>query len=159
MSLEYDKRAKDYTPIILYNVPKKPTVIPIAESIKIFHDLHNKVRKQAFVQRLSRSAELSFLAQQHTYSMSHNNTLEHTKNLGERAIDIDYNWKTIGENVAYHTWTGNAYITARQLFRGLMNSPGHRKNILNPLYENVGYGFAIGNDGLAYCTMIFGKRQ
>lgn len=43
-------------------------------------------------------------------------------------------WSCVGENLA----TG--YVSAEETHRGLMNSPSHRKNILNRRYTLVGIG-------------------
>jgi len=47
-----------------------------------------------------------------------------------------YNYKTAGENLAY------GYLTSADAVAGWMNSPGHRANILNTNYTEVGFGFA-----------------
>jgi uncharacterized protein YkwD len=44
-----------------------------------------------------------------------------------------------GENIAYGHQSGNA------VFNGWMNSEGHRANILNPRYTQMGIGYASGN--------------
>ncbi len=45
-----------------------------------------------------------------------------------------YSYQTVGENLAYGFSTSNATIT------GWMNSAGHRANILNTNYQEVGFG-------------------
>jgi len=47
-----------------------------------------------------------------------------------------YNYQTAGENLAYGFDTSDAAIT------GWMNSPGHRANILNTTYTEVGFATA-----------------
>jgi uncharacterized protein YkwD len=44
-----------------------------------------------------------------------------------------------GENIAY------GYPSAAAVFDGWMNSEGHRANILNPAYTQMGIGYAAGN--------------
>jgi uncharacterized protein YkwD len=39
---------------------------------------------------------------------------------------------------------------------GWMNSPGHRKNILNPQLENIGIGSATNDNGSIFWTQDFG---
>jgi uncharacterized protein YkwD len=38
-----------------------------------------------------------------------------------------------------------------------MNSPGHRHNILNCRYRNVGIGLAYNSRGVPYWTQDFGS--
>jgi uncharacterized protein YkwD len=43
---------------------------------------------------------------------------------------------TVGENVAM------GYCTAGSLVQGWLDSPGHRHNIMNPLFRKMGIGIA-----------------
>ncbi|BCN30128.1 CAP domain-containing protein [Anaeromicropila herbilytica] len=62
----------------------------------------------------------------------------------------DYNIKysTAGENIAYGQPTPQAVVTA------WMNSPGHRANIMNGSFGNVGIGTYVKN-GTIYWTQLF----
>src|SRR5215208_524352 len=55
----------------------------------------------------------------------------------------------LGENLA---WGTGILSTPASILQAWMNSPGHRENILNPDYSEIGVGVAIGNpaqpDGL-----------
>ena len=51
-----------------------------------------------------------------------------------------YNYQKAGENLAYGFTTSNDTVI------GWMNSPGHRANILDTAYKEVGFGFANGSD-------------
>ena len=44
--------------------------------------------------------------------------------------------------------------TALKLIKGWMNSPGHRENILNPKFSQIGIGIVI-KKGYVYATQIF----
>ncbi|MBD2773011.1 hypothetical protein ICL16_13245 [Iningainema sp. BLCCT55] len=59
-----------------------------------------------------------------------------------------YNFRQAGENVA------SGYSSAQDVMRGWMNSTGHRANILNPNYREIGIGYARGNQ--PYWTQTFG---
>jgi hypothetical protein len=52
-----------------------------------------------------------------------------------------------GENIAWVSLRGpEGYMDEVQLMhQNLMNSPGHRDNILNPAFEEIGIGIEIGN--------------
>jgi uncharacterized protein YkwD len=48
----------------------------------------------------------------------------------------------VGENLA---WGTGALATPVSIMQAWMNSPGHRANILNPSYREIGVGVAAGN--------------
>lgn len=56
-----------------------------------------------------------------------------------------------GENVA----AGQS--SEDEVTRDWMNSLGHRRNILNSNYTKVGFGRAVGNNGVVYWTTQFGQ--
>jgi uncharacterized protein YkwD len=65
----------------------------------------------------------------------------------ERAgyIKADRGWR-IGENLA---WGTGALATPGSIMQAWMNSPGHRENILNPAYREIGIGVVAGNPASA----------
>lgn len=56
-----------------------------------------------------------------------------------------------GENIAMGQTTPEAVMN------GWMNSPGHRSNILNPTYTELGVGLAKDSSGRCYWTQMFIK--
>ena len=56
-----------------------------------------------------------------------------------------------GENVAY------GYATADSVMAAWMNSAGHRANILNPHYRDLGVGCAYSASRVPYWTQDFGS--
>jgi uncharacterized protein YkwD len=69
-------------------------------------------------------------------------------------IREDRAWR-VGENLA---WGTGALATPAAIMQAWMNSPGHRDNILNPHYREMGVGVALGNpsrsdgSGATYAT-------
>ena len=59
--------------------------------------------------------------------------------------DVSGTWRT-GENLAVQTIRGaeGLYDDVRDLHQSLMNSPGHRANILNASYTHIGIGIDTG---------------
>lgn len=58
-----------------------------------------------------------------------------------------------------HTWGENiaaGYRTAQAVMNAWMNSPGHRANILNPAFKDIGIGVAQGGTYGIYWTQDFG---
>lgn len=53
-------------------------------------------------------------------------------------VATGYSYQTAGENLAY------GFNTASDTITGWMNSPGHRANILNTSFSEVGFGIANG---------------
>ncbi len=66
---------------------------------------------------------------------------------GTRMTNAGYGWWTWGENVAYGQADCAAVVAA------WMASDGHRANILNPAFTNIGVAVAIGANGYLYWTM------
>jgi uncharacterized protein YkwD len=60
-----------------------------------------------------------------------------------KSFGISY--KSAGENIA------RGYTTPKAVVDGWMNSPGHRANILNSSFTEIGVGYASGN----YWTQMF----
>jgi uncharacterized protein YkwD len=70
---------------------------------------------------------------------------------GERVTASGYRWSTYGENIAKGQQTPEAVMTS------WMNSPGHRANILNCAFEEIGVGIHDGGGG-PYWTQNFGAK-
>ena len=70
-----------------------------------------------------------------------------------RASDAGYTgWTGLAENIAGGNLTPEAVVAA------WMTSPGHRANILNPAFTEVGVGRATGGRYGVYWTQVFGAR-
>ncbi len=69
-----------------------------------------------------------------------------------------YNYQSAGENLAY------GFTTAQGLMTGWMNSPPHRKNILDSSYQNVGFGIVnssnyMGQGPSTLVVAMYGQPQ
>ena len=69
--------------------------------------------------------------------------------------------RSYGENIA---WGGSHLGTPKAIVRAWMRSPGHRHNILNPDFREIGIGFSRGtppNPGASGSTITtdFGMRK
>ena len=67
---------------------------------------------------------------------------------GTRIGRAGYSAGTWGENVAA------GYGSASSVVDGWMNSSGHRANILNGAFTQIGVAVAYSADGTAYWTMV-----
>ena len=93
-------------------------------------------------------ASLQKIARLHSEDMFIRGYFSHyspeNETVAERAMKNDVNYMVIGENLAYAPDLELAH-------EGLMNSPGHRANILSPEFEKVGIGIM---DGGVYGLMV-----
>lgn len=119
----------------------------------------NRVRHNKRLARLSFSEDLlpvargysRRMAEQHFFS--HNDPEGHT--VRERVDAADIKWRIVGENLAY----SNGYLNpVMASVSGWMESPGHRRNILEPEYNVTAIGAWIAPDGTVYFTEIFVKQ-
>ena len=132
-------------------VPQPPE--PDADFVLALIDLHNKQRKAAGLWPLTLDKRLSDAARKHADWMAKTGTFSHTgqdgSTAGQRIAKAGYSWQSCGENIAAGHPTPGAVVD------GWMKSPGHRDNILNGNYVNVGFGLA--GLGTKYWVADFGR--
>lgn len=119
---------------------------------------HNRQRTLNLLPILTINSILQSLAQRQARYMATYDIFAHTVNLGQKLTSAGYLWSTYGENIAYYTWTGNVIDVANKIFRLWINSPGHRANILNSRFRDIGIGYARSAIGRSYAVVIFGRR-
>ena len=117
-------------------------------------NLHNNMRRRHGMSNLSISLKLEKAAIKHALWMAQNQSLshqgDHYSSVSKRVTLEGYRFTSIGENIAL------GYATADKAMQGWMGSTGHRNNILNPDYENIGIGVAQYRGNLYWCV-VFGK--
>ena len=122
--------------------------------------LLNKDRKMNRLKKLRMQEDLRIVARKHSRDMARKDYFEHKNILGETPFDrLDKARITdvvAGENLAK---IRGFQIPVRRAEIGLMNSPGHRANILNPNYNCVGIGIIKSEDKSFYFTQNFAKRE
>jgi uncharacterized protein YkwD len=108
--------------------------------------LHNKARKEQRLQPLCVDPTLQKAARAHSADMIKKDYFGHNsrdgKTSAERLKGLGYNWRATGENIA---WGSGSYSEPKSRFEAWMKSEGHRRNILDRKYEEVGVGVAKGN--------------
>jgi uncharacterized protein YkwD len=116
--------------------------------------LVNAERAKVGCHPLTVNAKLTKAAQAHSADMAAHQNMSHTgsdgSSPGDRITRAGYTWSAYGENVAY------GYATPEQVMTGWMNSPGHRANILNCSYKEIGVGLAQPG---SYWTQDFGTAR
>lgn len=112
--------------------------------------LVNEIRQQNGLRPLTANWELSRVARYKSQDMVDNRYFSHTSpTYGTpfqmiRAFGLSY--RTAGENIAY------GYSTPQAVVDGWMNSSGHRANILNASYTQIGVGYVAQGH---YWTQMF----
>jgi uncharacterized protein YkwD len=112
----------------------------------------NWQRDKNFQKPLKYSAALEKAAFEHSKDMikhhfySHTSPVEgketHSKRIRAEGVHGQYT----GENIAYRSHVTDTYLNqAKQFVTGWMESPGHRRNILNGSYQYIGCGVYVGN--------------
>lgn len=121
-------------------------------------DLINQERTSRGLDPLTLELRLNDASEDHSEWMDDTGIFSHTgvnqSDPGDRMRDAGFtfsgNW-TWGENIAFQSERGAPGISddVVDLHNSLMNSPGHRANILNPDFELIGIGIEEG-DGRGY---------
>lgn len=110
--------------------------------------LVNRERAAQNLQTLTFDPELTKIARPHSADMFRRGYFAHTspegENVSDRAVENNYNFLVIGENLAYAP-------SVELVHKGLMNSEGHRRNILSPDFGKIGIGIM---DGGVYGIMV-----
>lgn len=75
------------------------------------------------------------------------------RHVGDRLRGAGYKFRFAGENVA----AGQS--TPAHVHRSLMRSDGHRRNLLNGNFDEMGLHVGRGSDGRLWWTQIFGRRK
>ncbi|WTW95615.1 CAP domain-containing protein [Streptomycetaceae bacterium NBC_01309] len=94
---------------------------------------------------LSEDPELKAAALGHSQDMAAKDYFSHTgqdgRSAGDRITAAGYSWSTWGENIA------RGQQTPESVMEAWMNSPGHRANILNCNFKDLGVGVHIASGG------------
>lgn len=117
-------------------------------------ELVNEERTSRDLGALQLETNLNLSAEDHSLWMLETNTFSHTGANNSTAtqrivaadFDLDAPWGT-AENIAVQSARGDAgyFDDVANLHTSLMNSPGHRANLLDPDLEYIGIGIEVGS--------------
>lgn len=131
--------------------PQNPGAGLGAEEAKMVN-LVNQERQSQGIRPLGVNPTLVQLARQKSQDMVNLNYFGHTSPTYGSPFDMmrkaGVAFTTGGENIAGAATTESAH-------QSLMNSPGHRANILNPAFTQIGIGIASGSPYGLYFTQMF----
>jgi uncharacterized protein YkwD len=149
-----------------------PTPANVAVVRKATLCLLNRARTSRGLTKLSSQPVLTTMAARYATTMALDDFFDHTtpdgRTFDARIRSTSYvrgavrRW-TAGENIAYGT---EELATPAQIHDAWMHSPGHKRNILDRSFREVGIGVALGSpvadipdDGAATYATEFGRRE
>src|SRR5918999_4092295 len=131
------------------NASAVPTTVSMAAIRSSTLCLLNAERRRRGLRPLRRDRRLARAARRHARDMDARNYFNHTSRSGASFVDrirrAGYlrgarGW-SVGENLA---WGTGGLGTPQAIVRAWMNSPGHRDNILNGRFREIGVGISPG---------------
>lgn len=139
------------------------TSVTLATTEKAMLVKHNRVRADRGLKKLCIHPALQRAAKKHSQDMIDRDYFSHNSKDGstfaQRIKREGYKYRYAGENIAY----GSGSLGAPDnIFKNWMNSSGHRTNILNKNFREVGIGAATGTyksySNTTMWTADFGTR-
>ncbi len=123
------------------------------------HYLVNNERRRRSMNDLYWDEELARVARAFSRQMARESFFSHYDANGDSVVERARNfgirgWSKIGENLFFCEGYNDFDTLA---VRGWMNSPEHRRNILDRQYATTGIGIARTRDGRIYITQVFTK--
>lgn len=151
------------------NADQRVTEANLSQAVAATFCLHNQQRAAHGLPPLRWSSLLARAAEGHSRDMVANVFFSHDspdgRSPGDRIDSVGYlpsdaAW-AYGENIA---WGSGPYSTPASIMRGWMESPGHRANILDRRFRDLGLGLVTGAPrldllGAATYTADFGYRD
>ena len=111
-------------------------------------------------QNLNESAEQhsQWMLQANVFSHTGKNNSEHEDRIKDAGFDMSGSWRT-GENLAMRSINDNGSFKDEvdAMMEGLMNSPGHKANILRESFDYIGIGIEVGfytEGGVTYQVLM-----
>jgi uncharacterized protein YkwD/uncharacterized membrane protein required for colicin V production len=126
---------------VKFNFPKGLSVSDREDLEEQMLQLINDERQKQGLEPLMMDEQLRQVARAHSSEMFRLSYFSHTSPISgsplDRVRDADIPFMAVGENIAYAPSLAVAHD-------GLMNSPGHRANILSPDFHRIGIGIEDG---------------
>lgn len=130
-----------------------PQITAIKNEEKQVIYLTNQERKKRGLAPLKANWELSRVARYKARDMRDNNYFSHQSPTYGSPFTMMKNFGISYTSAAENIAAGQS--TPQKVVNAWMNSPGHRRNILNPAYTEIGVGFAKGGSYGYYWSQMF----
>ena len=115
--------------------------------------LVNEEREAEGLPALKVNTRLSEVSEAKAEDMKDNNYFSHTSPTYGSPFDMiklyGISYSSAGENIA------KGYQTPEAVVKGWMNSEGHKENILNASFTEIGMGYVSASDGTTYWVQDF----
>lgn len=131
---------------VLPTDPGPPRLVPDGAARML--ELINRERATADLGPLVAHAGATEVAERHSLAMLQGRSIWHSTTYFTSAVRSALGAKVLGENVAMNPSVENSHTR-------LMNSPGHRANILDARFNAVGIGIYTDGAGVHYITQDF----
>ena len=116
-------------------------------------NLVNQERAAAGLSALTVNTKLAGMAEKKAEDLRDNHYFDHNSPVYGSPFDMmrqfGISYKSAGENIA------KGQRTPEEVMNGWMNSPGHRANILNSSYTEIGVGYVTDGSGTGYWVQEF----
>lgn len=125
----------------LWNFPKTNLFADISKSVLVV--LTNQTRQSSGISILIESSKLNQAAYLKAQDMLQNDYFAHTSPAGKAPWywieSVGYNYQYAGENLAID------FLDSNEVFQAWLNSAGHRANIVNSNFKDIGMAVATGD--------------
>ncbi|WP_226576545.1 SafA/ExsA family spore coat assembly protein [Halobacillus litoralis] len=142
-------------PDLIY--PGDRVTIPLKSDIKSVEsqviDLTNQERAKNGLPALKANWQLSRVARYKSRDMANKGYFSHNSPTYGSPFEMMRNFNVSYNRAAENIAAGQR--TPQEVVNGWMNSPGHRKNILDPNLRQIGVGYAQGGSYGHYWTQMF----
>jgi uncharacterized protein YkwD len=124
---------------------------------QLMHDLVDTARADHGLGPLAHAGDLADVAHAWSVTMATTRIFEHNPDAGAQLCC----WTTVAENIAWsdppRLWRPGDPVeqVTDELHEALLDSPGHRANILDPSVDQLGIGIHVDRDGSVWITQLF----
>ena len=136
--------------------PREAVATAEADPVLAVIALTNEERGKARVPPLTVDPRLTDAAERHADRMAKRDRLSHTldgRTVAERVRAAGYEYRTVGENIAWNQ------RTPAEVVGGWMTSRGHRQNLLSNDFTHIGVAVATNAKGEPYWVQVFGSLK
>jgi uncharacterized protein YkwD len=137
--------------------PQPPAGLKLSAEEQQVLDLTNQAREKEKLPPLRPNPLLFAAARGHSANMARQDVMDHVldgKKPSDRVKDAGYRYTWMGENIAMTDGDTTAGV-----FKGWMQSKGHREHILSDHFDEIGIGIARNDKGNIYYTQVFGSAK